>query len=636
MKNVWFISVVLLFFITEKYVVAANTIVISDQSAAKDFKRITAQYLEVYPDHRGQMTFNEIRNQNFRSLQAKEISSNGEFLFLKKDPVVWIRFTVQGAQNKNNHWLLEFLDFNIKDIKLYLPDEKGIYTEFQSGYAYPFSSREIVHKNLDFSLTLSNQAQIIYVRIEPGSSTVLSAEIKSYEGFIQYSLTEYMLLGLFYGIMLVMIIYNLILYTTVKEKYYAYYIFYAACVALASMCHDGIGFQYFWPSHPEWNKIIQLLAHFGLVVWTLLYSKWFLNTKTNSPKTDKAIQGMIVLTCVLLVGILIFKPTQISYLIVAAAIPFVIVYSVAIKIYNIGFKPARFFIMAFSFFFLGFTIRILTYFGFINNSIVAVYSYNIGVVLEMILFSVAIGDKIKTIKEERESALVEKDAIQQKIIEQLHENEKLRTKVNRELEAKVKDRTEEVERKNQDLNEANAKLKELTDQANQWNIKLDLDNRQLHTEIKEIEKARIMLKDVKFDEFSSVFPDERSCLQYLAELKWKDGYRCKKCSNATFGKSKAIFGRRCTKCNYDESPTTDTLFHRLRFPITKAFYMVYLVSLKDNSLTVDELSDILSLRRETCWSFRKKILESRKNSKTTRKGIEEDGWAALALISIQS
>lgn len=636
MKNVWHISLVLIFFLLGKYALAADTIIVSDQTSSKEFKRITHQYLDILPDAQGRLTFEEIRTKTFRVLEKKEISSNGEFLFAKKNACVWIRFTVQGANNKNNHWLLEFLDFNIKDIKLYLPNEKGIYSEFQSGYAYPFSSREIIHKNLDFSIQLSAQPQIIYARIEPGSSTVLSAEIKSYEGFIQYSLTEYMLLGLFYGIMLVMIIYNLILFFTVKENYYAYYVFYALCVALASMCHDGIGFQYVWPTHPEWNKSIQLFAHFGLVLWTLLYSKWFLNTKNNSPKIDQIIRAMLVLTVVLFVSILVFKPAQLGYLIVAAAIPFLIVYAVAVKIYRNGFRPARFFLMAFSFFFIGFTIRILTYFGIIDNSIVAVYSYNIGVVLEMILFSVAIGDKIKTIKEEREVALIEKDAIQQKIIEQLHENEKLRTQVHRELEEKVKERTVEVENKNQALNEANAKLKELTDQANKWNIKLDLDNRQLQNEIKEIEKARIMLKDVKFDEFSGVFPDERACLQYLAELKWKDGYHCKKCNNTTFGKSKTPFGRRCTKCNYDESPTTDTLFHRLRFPITKAFYMVYLVSIKDKSLTVDELSEILSLRRETCWSFRKKILESRKNSKTVRKGNEEDGWAALALVSLQS
>jgi hypothetical protein len=139
---------------------------------------------------------------------------------------------------------------------------------------------------------------------------------------------------------------------------------------------------------------------------------------------------------------------------------------------------------------------------------------------------------------------------------------------------------------------------------------------------------------VRFDEFSTVFPDEKSCLKYLADLKWKDGYKCKKCHNTNYGKGKSLFARRCTKCNYDESPTNDTLFHRLRFPITKAFYMVYLVSNKEKDITADELSEILTLRRETCWSFKRKILTARKNIKKTQSVENGDGWASLALISI--
>src|SRR5690606_9944715 len=140
-------------------------------------------------------------------------------------------------------------------------------------------------------------------------------------------------------------------------------------------------------------------------------------------------------------------------------------------------------------------------------------------------------------------------------------------------------------------------------------------------------QARIMLKDVKFDEFSNIFPNENACLKYLADLKWKDRYQCKKCSNTNFGKSKSLFGKRCTRCNYDESPTNDTLFHPLRFPITKAFYMVYLVSIRDKDITADELSKILSLRRETCWSFKRKIMLARKNAKRLGKSEEGDGWA---------
>lgn len=634
MNRLKFCFVLSVFLLLHQSSYALDAIVITDQTSLFDLKKITYKQLEVFPDPKGDLHFGTIKNKPFRALTPKEISGSGEYLFQKQYPCVWFRFTLHTQNASESNWILEFLDFNIKDVKVYFPDQQGNYSKSQSGFAYPFAHREFFHKNLDFKLPVSKVPQTCYVRIEPGSSKVLSAEIKSYQAFIQYSLKEYMLLGLFYGIMSVMIIYNLILYVHVKEKHYLYYIFYACCVALASMCHDGTGFQYFWPNHPEWNQTIQIIAHFGLVLWTLFYSKWFLNTKINSPKINQLIQLIIVLIVLLLLSVLVFRPSHLGYLIIAANIPFLIVYITGINIYKKGFKPARFFLAAFSFFFAGFIIRLVAYFGLIDNSVFTVYSYNIGVVIEMILFSIAIGDKIRTIKEEREMALQEKDAIQQQIIEQLHENEKLKTKVNRELESKVKARTEEVERKNEELHAANQRLKELTDQANQWNIKLDLDNRKLQTDLRELEKARILLKDARFDEFSSVFPDERACMQYLAELKWKEGYRCKKCENTIFGKSKQAFGRRCTKCNYDESATVDTLFHRLRFPINKAFYMVYLVSIKDQSATVDELSEILSLRRETCWSFRKKILEARKSSKTTRKHNEENGWATLALLSI--
>jgi hypothetical protein len=291
--------------------------------------------------------------------------------------------------------------------------------------------------------------------------------------------------------------------------------------------------------------------------------------------------------------------------------------------------------MAFTFFFLGFAIRMLTLFNLLQTNILTVYSYNIGVLIEMILFSIAIGDRIRALKGEKENALIEKEKVQRQIILQLQENEKLKDKVNRELEEKVTQRTQELKEKNMELEIANEKLKMLTEVVSDWNIKLDLDNRKLQSDVKELSQARVLLKDVKFDEFSEVFPDEKACFKYLADLKWKDGYVCKKCSNQNYGKGKSQFGRRCTKCNYDESPTNDTLFHRLRFPITKAFYMVYLVSIKDKQITADELSETLSLRRETCWAFKKKILLARKNSKKQARSEDFDGWGALALISLQ-
>jgi hypothetical protein len=73
----------------------------------------------------------------------------------------------------------------------------------------------------------------------------------------------------------------------------------------------------------------------------------------------------------------------------------------------------------------------------------------------------------------------------------------------------------------------------------------------------------------------------------------------------------------------------------LKFPITKAFYLVYLVTVKDKTHTLEELSVILDLRRETCWSFRKKILMAKEESDRRGLNENENGWASLALISVK-
>ena len=97
-----------------------------------------------------------------------------------------------------------------------------------------------------------------------------------------------------------------------------------------------------------------------------------------------------------------------------------------------------------------------------------------------------------------------------------------------------------------------------------------------------------------------------------------------------------MFSKRCINCNYDESPTSYTLFHRIRFPLTKAFYLVYLTQAKSQqNLTMDELSEIVELRRETCWSFKQKIIKAEESlSKAEKTFAQNDiaGWGKLILI----
>lgn len=110
------------------------------------------------------------------------------------------------------------------------------------------------------------------------------------------------------------------------------------------------------------------------------------------------------------------------------------------------------------------------------------------------------------------------------------------------------------------------------------------------------------------NEFEQRFAIEESCLQYLAETKWEQGYVCKKCGHTNFCTGKQAHSRRCTRCKHDESAKVGTMFEGCRFPLPKAFYIAYVVC-NAKEMSSQDMSRKLDLRQMTCWSFKKKLLE---------------------------
>ncbi|WP_236970821.1 IS1595 family transposase [Membranihabitans marinus] len=119
-----------------------------------------------------------------------------------------------------------------------------------------------------------------------------------------------------------------------------------------------------------------------------------------------------------------------------------------------------------------------------------------------------------------------------------------------------------------------------------------------------------MSKSLSLFDFQQLFPNDESCLKYLSEKKWKDGYKCQRCKKEKFCKSTKKYDRRCTSCGYIESPKANTLFHHMKFSLLKAFYIVYLVSTNKKGISSTELSRKLRLRQKTCWLFKHKVMQA--------------------------
>lgn len=121
-------------------------------------------------------------------------------------------------------------------------------------------------------------------------------------------------------------------------------------------------------------------------------------------------------------------------------------------------------------------------------------------------------------------------------------------------------------------------------------------------------------KSMSLFDFQEKFPDTDRCLSYLAEVKWGDGYNCPKCGHDNSCDGSSPHSRQCTRCRYVESPTAGTLFHKVKFDLLKAFWIVYFLSTNKKGFSSTELARKLELRQKTCWSFKRKVMKAMKSS----------------------
>jgi hypothetical protein len=116
-------------------------------------------------------------------------------------------------------------------------------------------------------------------------------------------------------------------------------------------------------------------------------------------------------------------------------------------------------------------------------------------------------------------------------------------------------------------------------------------------------------------EFHKRFQTEEDCLHYLSEIKWQNGYVCKKCGHTTFCKGVKKYSRRCVKCKYDESPTAQTMFDKIKFSLLIAFHICFKISTKKKGMSSLELSEEFGLRQMTVWQFKWKIQQAMASSR---------------------
>lgn len=123
-----------------------------------------------------------------------------------------------------------------------------------------------------------------------------------------------------------------------------------------------------------------------------------------------------------------------------------------------------------------------------------------------------------------------------------------------------------------------------------------------------------MFKGTDIIDFLKQFSDDETCLKYLADIKWQDNYQCVKCGHTGWCKTKKAYVRKCNRCKHKESVTANTLFHKIKFPIHKAFFIVFMMTTSKKSWSSEEYARKLSLHKRTCWLFQHKVRDAMQNN----------------------
>ncbi|MBX9850686.1 MAG: hypothetical protein K2X86_02900 [Cytophagaceae bacterium] len=345
----------LLFTLITLHVQAQKTIVLTD--SLKEFIFEGESYM-ILEDKEHKLSIEDMQKPEIQQrfvLNKKAYSYNENIT-----STYWIKFKAVKKARFDRNFVFESYSPHSDDLRLYIPYGDNKWLEKRGGKSLFFYDREYVNKNLVFGLALdTGRIQTFYVKVYSENHSSFDYRIKPINYFTFYNTSEYFFLGIYYGILAIMGLYNLLLFFSIREKVYVYYVLYVVAGMLSTLTDDSLGYQYVWFNFPELNTIIgHHIAPLLLLSTFVLYSREFLHLKDSFPKFDRIV---VICTVVYFVYYIIQWTILPKYLHFRGMylLPFIAVYIVGIRCFMEGYKPARFFIIGYTIIFFSIIITIL-------------------------------------------------------------------------------------------------------------------------------------------------------------------------------------------------------------------------------------------------------------------------------------
>ena len=290
----------------------------------------------------------------------------------------------------------------------------------KTGDLQPFhTDRAVNHPNLIIPLHLNpGQDYVLLMRLKTQGTFQIPASIIDNHSLQEKLLTNSILRGGYYATMIVMGLYNLFIFFSTRERSYLFYSGFVLSFLLFHMVYEGSAFQFFWPELPVLNEFA-LPVFFAINMLILsFFVPHFLGLKTRSPAAFRLfrVYSALALMSIMMLPLLHYHSmvqihNLLSIVITASAL------LVGIRFWWQGHAAARFFTIAWAVFIAGLILANARSLGLVPTNIFTLYAYQFGSFMEVILLSLALGERIMQLQKdqlESRKALLksQEDAIQ--------------------------------------------------------------------------------------------------------------------------------------------------------------------------------------------------------------------------------
>lgn len=351
----------------------------------------------------------------------------------------WLRMDLENQSAAALRRYVEISYSQLDYVNVYIVDAGGIISQYPMGDKLPFNARPVDSPNFVFPINWQPQQNLtLYIEVHSTGSIQVPLEMWQQEDYIVHQMHLENIQGVYWGGMLVIFLYNVLLFFALRDNIYLWYVGSVFFMALMFSVLNGQAFRFLWPEVPQINNIALLITISLDSVFSVQFANKFLNFRKVAPRTSKAMNGFvfmflgIVMTSWLVPYHLAIQLTVVCIIPVAT-----LAFGMAIFRAVIGDRSARLFILAWSVVLLGILTITLNKFDIVPANFITNNAAQFGSMLEAVLLSFALADRINQEKKLRFAA--QKELLQAS------------DKMKQELEDRVTERTQDLETLNQKL-----------------------------------------------------------------------------------------------------------------------------------------------------------------------------------------